>query len=149
MPVYGARLAQAAATVSDAIAFGSRNGVSIARIQLEPASLGSIQIHLQHTDGGLVARVVTAHPEAAETLMRSSDDLRQSLAQSGATLLRLDIHSSDGRRSGPERQGAQEQAAPRRPAAAGGAGDGDQAGAEAHLHQPRGLTGATLVDLLA
>jgi flagellar hook-length control protein FliK len=74
-------------------------GVTQARIELSPDSLGDIQIHLQHTADGIVARVITAHPEAAQTLQAGSDDLRRSLEQNGTTLLRLDI-SSSGRDGG-------------------------------------------------
>jgi flagellar hook-length control protein FliK len=101
---YGVRLAEAAAKVSDTITLGVRAGTSVARIQLTPASLGTIQIHLQRTADGVVARVVTEHAEAAQTLADHSDDLRQSLEQSGTTLLRLDIETSDRRGSAPQEQ---------------------------------------------
>jgi flagellar hook-length control protein FliK len=101
---YGVRLAEAAEKVQNTIALSARDGVSLARIQLSPESLGAIQIHLQHTSEGLVARVVTEHPEAARALAQSGDDLRRSLSQSGTPLLRLDIESSDQRRSAAQQQ---------------------------------------------
>jgi flagellar hook-length control protein FliK len=94
---YGVRLEQAAETVRTTIAMAARQGSSSARIQLSPASLGGLQIHLQRTADGLVARVIAEHPEAAQTLAQNGDDLRRSLQQSGMTLLRLDIESSDRR----------------------------------------------------
>jgi flagellar hook-length control protein FliK len=94
---YGVRLEQAAETVRTTIAVAARQDSSSARIQLSPASLGGIQIHLQRTADGLVARVIAEHPEAAQTLAQNGDDLRRSLQQSGMTLLRLDIESSDRR----------------------------------------------------
>jgi flagellar hook-length control protein FliK len=101
---YGVRLEQAAETVRTTIAMAARQGSSSARIQLSPASLGGLQIHLQRTADGLVARVIAEHPEAAQTLAQNGDDLRRSLQQSGITLLRLDIGSSDQRDAPAEQQ---------------------------------------------
>ena len=107
---YGVRLAEAAEKVSNAIAMGTRGGVSVARIELSPQSLGAIQIHLQHTSDGLIARVVTDHPEAAQTLSQGGDELKRQLQQNGTVLLRLDIESSghqgSGSRSRPDRRRA-------------------------------------------
>ena len=98
------RLAEAAEKVSNTIAMGARDGISMARIELSPESLGAIQIHLQHTPDGLVARVVTEHPEAAQTLSQGGDDLKRQLQQNGTALLRLDIESSGQQRSGRDGQ---------------------------------------------
>ena len=97
------RLAEAAEKVSNTIAMGARDGMSVARIELSPENLGAIQIHLQHTPDGIVARVVTEHPEAAQTLSQSGDDLKRQLQQNGTALLRLDIESSGQQRSGQRR----------------------------------------------
>jgi flagellar hook-length control protein FliK len=96
---YGVGLAQAAEKVSEMIALSARNGVSQARISLAPATLGTINIHLQRTPDGIIARVVTEHPEAAATLASGGEDLRRQLAQQGTQLLRLDIETSDRRAS--------------------------------------------------
>jgi flagellar hook-length control protein FliK len=101
---YGVHLAEAAEKVSNTIAMGARDGVSVARIELAPESLGAIQIHLQHTADGIVARVVTEHPEAAQTLSQGGDDLKRQLSQNGTALLRLDIETSDGQRSRQQNQ---------------------------------------------
>jgi flagellar hook-length control protein FliK len=101
---YGVRLAEAAEKVSNTIAMGARDGISVARIELSPENLGAIQIHLQHTPDGLVARVVTEHPEAAQTLSQGGDDLKRQLQQNGTALLRLDIESSGQQRSGRDGQ---------------------------------------------
>ena len=103
---YGVRLAEAAEKVSNTIAMGARDGVSVARIELAPESLGAIQIHLQHTSDGLVARVITEHPEAAQTLAQSGGDLKRQLQQNGTALLRLDIESSGQQRSGEQQAGS-------------------------------------------
>jgi flagellar hook-length control protein FliK len=146
---YGVRLAEAAAKVSDTISLGVRDGISQARIQLSPGSLGTIQIHLQRTAEGVVARVVTEHPEAAQTLADNSDDLRRSLQQNGTNLLRLDIHSSDQRRSSAQ------QSETGAGSAGSSAGDGDETGGDdltvgaATDVAGAGLTSATLVNVLA
>jgi flagellar hook-length control protein FliK len=103
---YGVRLAEAVEKVSNTIAMGARDGVSVARIELAPESLGAIQIHLQHTSDGLVARVVTEHPEAAQTLAQGAGDLKRQLQQNGTALLRLDIESSGQQRSGQDQTGS-------------------------------------------
>src|SRR5262249_37087729 len=68
-------------------------GFSQAKIQLAPASLGQITIHLQKTSDGIVARVVADHSAAAQTMQQGGDDLRRSLQNSGLHLLRLDIET--------------------------------------------------------
>jgi flagellar hook-length control protein FliK len=103
---YGVRLAEAVEKISNSIAMGARDGVSVARIELAPESLGAIQIHLQHTSDGLVARVVTEHPEAAQTLAQGGGDLKRQLQQNGTALLRLEIESSGQQRSGQDQTGA-------------------------------------------
>jgi flagellar hook-length control protein FliK len=82
----------------------SRQGVSQARIQLAPASLGSIQIQLQRTEAGLVAKVVADRAETAHVLQQNSGELRRSLEATGQPLLRLDI-SASGQRELPGRPG--------------------------------------------
>jgi flagellar hook-length control protein FliK len=89
------QLSDAAESVRTTIAMSVRAGVSQARINLAPASLGAIQIRLQRTPDGVIARVTADHPEAARALAQNSDDLRRSFRDSGTTLLRLDIESSD------------------------------------------------------
>jgi flagellar hook-length control protein FliK len=103
--IPGVRLAEAAETVATTIELAARQGVTQARIELAPASLGTIQIHLQHTSDGLVARVITEHPDAAATMNQNADDLRRQFASHGMALLRLDIESSD-KRNGSGQDGA-------------------------------------------
>jgi flagellar hook-length control protein FliK len=114
------------------IAVAARQGTSQARIQLAPASLGSIRIQLQRTDDGLVARVVADRPETAAALQSSASELRRSLEATGQPLLRLDIEASG------EHQLPGEAADPHRTASNGdeqplteeavALGDGDAAG---------------------
>jgi hypothetical protein len=134
---YGVRLEQAAETVRTTIAMAARQGSSSARIQLSPASLGGLQIHLQRTADGLVARVIAEHPEAAQTLAQNGDDLRRSLQQSGMTLLRLDIESSDRRDPSAHQDPG-----------AGGAGTGPRVGADDDLTLD-GVTDSTSTQISA
>ena len=80
-------------TVQMTIAAGARQGFSQARIQLSPESFGGIKIDLQHTSEGVVAKVVTDHEAAAQTLTQGGADLKRSLEAAGVNLVRLDIES--------------------------------------------------------
>jgi flagellar hook-length control protein FliK len=75
------------------IALAARQGVSQARIALQPAELGEIRIHLTQTGDGLLARVTAETPAAAEALAGARSELHQSLSTLGTSLLRLDINS--------------------------------------------------------
>ena len=146
------RLAEAAEKVSNTIAMGARDGVSVARIELAPESLGAIQIHLQHTSAGLVARVITEHPEAAQTLAQSGGDLKRQLQQNGTALLRLDIESSGQRRSGEQQAGSAPGSGSGSGARAGGdatADDGAAVEAAAAETPLQTLSGSALVNVLA
>jgi flagellar hook-length control protein FliK len=83
--------------VQETIALATRQGATQARIELSPESLGPINIHLQHTADGVVARVV-AGPEAAQHFQQGADDLRRSLQASGVNLVGLHIETSNGGR---------------------------------------------------
>ncbi len=80
--------------VTATIELAAKQGTTQARIQLAPASLGELNIHLQKTPDGLIARVVADHSAAAQTLQQGADDLRRSLESTGMTLLRLDIETA-------------------------------------------------------
>jgi len=90
---YGAGLSRAIENVRATIELGARQGFSLALIKLAPVALGEIRIHLQRTDAGLVARVVTEHAAAAQTLQQGSGELRRSLQAAGVNVLRLDIET--------------------------------------------------------
>jgi flagellar hook-length control protein FliK len=145
---YGVRLAEAAQKVADTISMGTRDGISLARIQLSPESLGTISIRLQQTSDGLIAHVVAEHPEAARMLAQNGDDLRRSLQQNGTTLLRLDIESSDQRRSSAQPQNASSSAAARG-SAEGPDEDPGNPVAPADDIPTYGLSNAALVNVLA
>jgi flagellar hook-length control protein FliK len=151
---YGVRLAEAAEKVSNTIAMGARDGISVARIELSPENLGAIQIHLQHTPDGLVARVVTEHPEAAQTLSQGGDDLKRQLQQNGTALLRLDIESSGQQRSGRDGQAGSTAGSDGSGSCNGsGSGSGDEdadAAVQGSADTPlQTLSGSALVNVLA
>ena len=79
------------------IEIAARQGSAQARIALQPEELGHISIHLSQTTEGLLARVTADTPAAAQALAGARSELHQSLSSLGATLLRLDIGSSDAR----------------------------------------------------
>jgi flagellar hook-length control protein FliK len=117
VPTSGApvTLPRAGQALQETITLAARQGASLARIQLSPESLGPINIHLQHTADGVVARVL-AGPEAAQQLQQGAADLRQSLQDSGVNLIGLQIETS-GRDAGAQAQ-AQNQSSPGRRSAA-------------------------------
>jgi flagellar hook-length control protein FliK len=148
---YSVRLAQAAEAVQTTISVAGRDGITQARIQLAPESLGGIQIHLQHTDAGLVARVVADHPEAAQALARAGDELRRQLEQNGTHLQRLDISTTggqDGAASGGAAAGGFANGSGTRSDRAT-APDEDDDGAPITTTSTLGLAGTALVDVLA
>jgi flagellar hook-length control protein FliK len=106
-------LQEAVDAVKATFTAANQAGVSSARISLSPESLGGIKISLSQTPDGLIARVATDHPEAAQTLQQSAAELKQSLEASGMSLLRLDIGTSGQQSFGNF---------------AGSAGDGSRAG---------------------
>jgi flagellar hook-length control protein FliK len=126
----------------------------VARIELSPESLGAIQIHLQHTPDGLVARVVTEHPEAAQTLSQGGDDLKRQLQQNGTVLLRLEIESSGQQGAGRDGQAGSASSSDDTEQARSGTGSGDDDTADAVGPGPAGiplhtLSGSALVNVLA
>ncbi len=82
------------------VEIATRQGVSQARIALQPEELGEIRIHLSQTSDGLLARVTADTPAAAQALAQGRTELHQSLSSLGVSLLRLDIGSSGQPHSG-------------------------------------------------
>jgi flagellar hook-length control protein FliK len=94
---YGVGLEHAIETVRMTVDMAAKQGVTQARIQLSPESLGGIRIQLSQSSDGLVARVVAEHSAAAQTLQQGASELRRSLEASGVPLLRLDIETQGQR----------------------------------------------------
>ena len=141
---YGVGLSEAVETVKTTIELGARQGFSQAKIQLAPANLGQITIHLQKTSDGIVAKVVADHSAAAQTMQQGGDDLRRSLQNSGLHLLRLDIETRGDQRGSAD-GGAQTSQSDRT------AGDNDAAAGDDGASQPTTivLPNGALVNVLA
>jgi flagellar hook-length control protein FliK len=114
----GVEMQEMIESIHATIELAARQGVSQARIALQPAELGEIRIHLTQTSDGLLARVTAETPAAAEALAGARSELHQSLSTLGTSLLRLDINSfaqpegrqgqgaGDASESGSQRSGA-------------------------------------------
>jgi flagellar hook-length control protein FliK len=130
------------------IELAARQGMSQARIALQPAELGQIRIHLSQTSEGLLARVTADTPAAAQALNASRSELHQSLSSLGSTLLRLDIGSFN-QPAGRDASGADGAGSSGRGRATDGEGNIDQ------IDEPNGsdptqrLPLGGLVDVLA
>jgi flagellar hook-length control protein FliK len=135
------------------VEIAARQGMTQARIALQPEDLGHISIRLSQTSAGLLARVSAETPAAAQALTAGRAELHQSLSSLGVSLLRLDI-SSFGQSQAGEQDGrfAGEPGASNVSRAPGSseevegsdmAGEADGAGARASI------AGGELVDVLA
>jgi Flagellar hook-length control protein FliK len=130
---YGVGLQQAIETLHGTIQLAARQGLSQARIALEPEGLGEIRVHLTQTAQGLLARVTAETPVAAQALAAAHAELRQSLSSLGLNLARLDV----GRHGHATAQGGGT-------ALGGGGRDGATGGGEASSRGTRsGQTDAT------
>jgi flagellar hook-length control protein FliK len=101
-------LARAAEAVEHVLRLASSRGVTHARIALNPADLGAVDVHIRSTAEGLVARVVAHSAEAVQTLQHAAGDLRRSLEEQGLNVLNLDISQpgeSGAGRAGSESNG--------------------------------------------
>jgi flagellar hook-length control protein FliK len=145
-------VSHAAETVEHVLRLGSSRGTTHARVTLNPAELGSIDLHLRQTADGLVAKVTAHAPEAVMQLQQAAAELRRSLEQQGVNVLSLDIgqHAGDERAAGRAGGGFAGDGGNdgRGQGAAGGsaAGDGaDVTTTKTTLQLPNGV----LVDVLA
>jgi Flagellar hook-length control protein FliK len=158
---YGVGLRETIETVHATIELAARQGLSQARIALQPAELGEIRIHLAQTEQGLVARVTAETPAAAQALAGGHAELRQSLSSIGLSLAHLDIGhlgqqaAPGGQHSaGGGRQNSAGQASGIAPASRAGAlaepEDPEAAALTAAESEPHALalSGGALVDVL-
>jgi flagellar hook-length control protein FliK len=135
------------------IDIAARQGMTQARIALQPEELGAISIRLSQTSAGLLARVSADTPAAAQALADGRSELRQSLSSLGLPLLRLDI-GTYGQSEARERE-ERFSAGNGSTSASSGAGsheddDGVTAVAElASTSAPAAIAGGELVDVLA
>jgi flagellar hook-length control protein FliK len=135
------------------VEIAARQGLTQARITLQPEDLGHISVRLSQTSAGLLARVSAETPAAAQALTAGRAELHQSLSSLGVSLLRLDI-SSFGQSQAGEQDGhfAGESGASNASRAPGSSEEVealDTAG-EADGAAPRAsIAGGELVDVLA
>lgn len=92
---YGVGLEQAIENLHGTIQLAARQGLSQARIALQPEELGEIRIHLTQTAQGLLARVSAETPATAQALAAAHAELHKSLSSLGLHLTRLDIGRHD------------------------------------------------------
>jgi hypothetical protein len=110
---YGVGLQQAIEDLHGTIQLAARQGLTQARIALEPEELGEIRIHLTQTADGLIARLTAETSTVAQALASGHAHLRQSLSSLGLHLARLDIgHHEHSTQDGgmPAGEGGQEEA---------------------------------------
>lgn len=93
---YGVDLNQAIEQVHATVELAARQGLAQARIQLVPAELGAIRIHLTQTAAGLLARVSADSAAASQALAAAHAELRQSLSGAGIELAHLHVGTHDG-----------------------------------------------------
>ena len=133
-----------ATAVEETIRLAARHGFSRARLTLRPAELGSVEVVLKASAGGVAASVLADTPEAARLLEASGGELRSRLEAQGLQLLGLSVSVSHDAPSG---------AGPDSRATGGPQGPG---GASGELSEPTPdpartieLGGGVLVDVLA
>ncbi|HXA53351.1 MAG TPA: flagellar hook-length control protein FliK [Solirubrobacteraceae bacterium] len=91
----GVDLQQAIDDLHGTIQLAARQGVTQARIALQPRELGEIRINLTQTAGGLLVRVTAGSAAAAQALAAGHAELRQSLSSLGVELTNLSIGHHD------------------------------------------------------
>jgi flagellar hook-length control protein FliK len=117
---YAVGLQEAIESLHGTIQLAARQGLTQARISLQPEELGEIRINLTQTAQGLLARVSAESPAAAQALAAAHTQLRQSLSSLGINLTRLDIGHHDSPRGGGDANGGGQGGAARGEGFAGG-----------------------------
>jgi flagellar hook-length control protein FliK len=134
------------------IEIAARQGVTQARIALEPEDLGHISIRLSQTSDGLLARVSADTPAAVQALAEGRSELHQSLSSLGVSLLRLDISSFGQPQAGSREDrsaGNPDGTSTAGPAQDSEAADDAATGALDGAGAPAPIAGGELVDVLA
>jgi flagellar hook-length control protein FliK len=131
----------------------SKQGFSLARIQLNPVSLGSVEVRLTQTTAGIVARVTAGSPVAAHTLQQGGAELKRQLEQAGVNVLKLDISVADqgATNRDPSTAGslAQEQARAARQDSSSTAASAQDAPTPAQTSTTMQLSNGALIDVVA
>ena len=148
----GVGMQDAIENIHATIEIAARQGLTQARIALQPEELGSIRIHLSQSSEGLIARVTADTPDAAAALAAGHAELRESLSSIGLPLLRLDIGSFS--QSNPQAREQNTGSAENSSTTTGSAGESEPEDQQTigELGGPArrsGLTSGALVDVLA
>jgi flagellar hook-length control protein FliK len=150
MPEGNAALQEMIESIHATIDLAARQGVSRARIALQPAELGAIRVHLSQSSDGLIARLTADTPAAAQALLSARAELHHSLSTLGTTLLRLEIGSSDQPGERQRQAGDAPATASGRSNTTGGEQSTDAEDQRANATvAPAGATLGELVDVLA
>jgi flagellar hook-length control protein FliK len=130
----------------------TRAGTARAVLQLRPAELGQVDVHLRTTRNGLVATIAAHEQVGLDALQQAGNELRRTLEDKGVQLHSLDLQLGDGRNSFFNQSDAREASSGRRGAVAThGLGSDDDLVASDELtitHAPSTPAGA-LVDVQA
>jgi flagellar hook-length control protein FliK len=108
-----AQLHELAEVARTTIRTATRSGRTEARIDLEPAELGAVQIRLRYFAGGVSAQLTAESSQAAAALAETATDLRRALESQGLVVRSLDVLT-----------GSQHQRSERDPQSGEGKGDG-------------------------
>lgn len=116
-----------------------RDGTARATLQLKPAELGTVNVHLRTTLDGLVATIHAQDATALSALRQAGTELQQSLQDRGVNLARIELglSSGDGSAAKDGRQTAQ--------AFADGRGSGGDRGRRENAND--GTTAESVVEL--
>src|SRR5262249_19188560 len=69
----------------------SKDGVKQARISLQPAELGSVEIRLRYHAGGITAQLAADSISGVQALQEAAGDLRRSLESQGLVVQSVDV----------------------------------------------------------
>jgi flagellar hook-length control protein FliK len=95
-----ASVTAAADRVQDLVRIATtRNGGARAILQLKPAELGAVDVHLRTTREGLVATIAAHDQVGLDALQQAGGELRRSLEDRGVQLHRLDLQLGAGQSS--------------------------------------------------
>lgn len=150
-PAAGPLLAPQVARAQALVELAMRRGQATANLELHPAELGKVQVRLRHGAAGLTATMTVDRPEALQALQTAADQLRQSLADKGVEVVRLDIGLSAQARGDEAKTGARSDG---RDASGGTSRRGGTDAVTDHDHDDapstvRSLTPGALVDVRA
>jgi flagellar hook-length control protein FliK len=130
----------------------TRAGNARAVLQLRPAELGQVDVHLRTTRNGLVATISAHEQVGLDAMQQAGNELRRTLEDKGVQLHSLDLQLGAGQNNFSNQGDAREASSGRRGAAAmHGLGSDDDLVAEDELtitHAPSTPAGA-LVDVQA